>query len=274
MDQRALLEAVIDIACHAGDAILEIYQRDDHGVTDKADTSPLTAADLAAHHLIVAELARLTPEIPLLSEESGGITTAERRSWQRYWLIDPLDGTKEFINRNGEFTVNIALIEAGCPVLGVVHVPVQQRTYAGAQGLGAQSRQSGQPARTIQVRPLAPRLAAQQPVVVVGSRRHGTEQLEACIERIRAKLGPVELTNMGSSLKICLVAAGEADLYPRLGPTCEWDTAAAQAVLEAAGGMLTDPQLQPLRYNQKEELLNPFFYAMGDRGIDWRSVLL
>ncbi len=274
MDQRTLLDAVIDIARRAGDAILEIYQRDDHEVTDKSDTSPLTAADLAAHHLIVAELARLTPEIPLLSEESTGISYAERKGWQRYWLIDPLDGTKEFINRNGEFTVNIALIDDGRPVLGVVHVPVQQLTFAGALGLGAESRQGDQPAQSIQVRPLAPRLAANQPVVVVGSRRHGTEQLDSCIERIRARLGAVELTNMGSSLKICLVAAGEADLYPRLGPTCEWDTAAAQAVLEAAGGILTDPELHPLRYNQKEALLNPFFYAIADASIDWKLVLV
>ncbi len=254
-------------------AIITVLLFTDFGVRGKADASPVTEADERAEALIVPALQALAPEVPVVAEEAVAAGEVPRTGdW--FWLVDPLDGTKEFINRNGEFTVNIALIEAGCPVLGVVHVPVQQRTYAGAQGLGAQSRQSGQPARTIQVRPLAPRLAAQQPVVVVGSRRHGTEQLEACIERIRAKLGPVELTNMGSSLKICLVAAGEADLYPRLGPTCEWDTAAAQAVLEAAGGMLTDPQLQPLRYNQKEELLNPFFYAMGDRGIDWRSVLL
>lgn len=179
MDQRALLEAVIDIACHAGDAILEIYQRDDHGVTDKADTSPLTAADLAAHHLIVAELARLTPEIPLLSEESGGITTAERRSWQRYWLIDPLDGTKEFIKRNGEFTVNIALIDGHRPVLGVVHVPVGNEVYFAALGHGSWHARAGAAPERIHVQ-----IPCKPEGRVVGSRSHGSDAMDGFINRL------------------------------------------------------------------------------------------
>ncbi|MDY6828815.1 MAG: 3'(2'),5'-bisphosphate nucleotidase CysQ [Pseudomonadota bacterium] len=274
MEYQQLLGPLVEISEAAGSAILEIYNTcGDIEVQSKGDDSPLTRADLAAHHLIVDRLAALTPELPILSEESGEIPAEQRAGWTRYWLVDPLDGTKEFINRNGEFTVNIALIDQGAPVLGVVHVPVKGTTYTGVKGAGATCRDASGGLQPIQVRPLSPRLQSSQPVVVVGSRRHGADALDACIEKIRAEVGEVELTSMGSSLKICLVAAGEADLYPRLAPTCEWDTAAAQAVLEAAGGQVTDIHHQPLRYNQKAELLNPFFYCIGDPGFGWAAVL-
>lgn len=260
MTLQDLLNPVSVIARQAGAAILEVYRRDDHGVQHKADESPLTAADLAAHHLIMAALHKLTPALPVLSEESADVPWSRRQTWERYWLVDPLDGTKEFINRNGEFTVNIALIESGVPVLGVVYVPTLDLLYSGAQGLGAVKDERGQSTRiaTAKVQP------AQTQLRVVASRRHGGDELEAWIARVGRRFSAIELVSMGSSLKICLVAEGRADIYPRLAPTSEWDTAAAQAILEAAGGVLTDTAFRPYRYNCKEELLNPHFLAMGD----------
>jgi 3'(2'), 5'-bisphosphate nucleotidase len=255
----SLLQPVSVIAREAGAAILEVYRRDDHGVQRKADESPLTAADLAAHHLIHSALRALTPELPVLSEESAAVPWSLRQTWSRYWLVDPLDGTKEFINRNGEFTVNIALVDNGVPVLGIVYVPTLDLLYSGAQGLGALKEERGQRMR-ITTAQLVP---GQKQLRVVASRRHGGDELEAWLARLRVRFPKLELVSMGSSLKICLVAEGRADIYPRLAPTSEWDTAAAQAVLEAAGGILTDTAFQPYRYNRKEELLNPHFLAMG-----------
>ncbi|MEY4641459.1 MAG: hypothetical protein RLZZ227_1453 [Pseudomonadota bacterium] len=261
MTLQDLLAPVSTIARQAGAAILEVYQRDDHEVQRKADDSPLTAADLAAHRIIVRALQSLRPELPVLSEESASVRWAERKSWTRYWLVDPLDGTKEFISRNGEFTVNIALIEAGVPVLGVVFVPTLDLLYLGARGLGAWKEEQGQRSaiRTAAVSETRGRLR------VVASRRHGGAALEAWLDAARQRFPDIELVNMGSSLKICLVAEGKADIYPRLAPTAEWDTAAAQGVLEAAGGVLMDMDLRPYKYNQKEDLLNPHFQALGDR---------
>lgn len=258
-DLRALGDACVQIARDAGDAILEVYA-EPFEVMTKDDDSPLTRADLASHRVIVDRLRTLTPHIPVLSEESEGITDAERLSWSRYWLIDPLDGTKEFVNRNGEFTVNIALIDQHRPVLGVVHVPVQAQSYAGIVGVSAW-RQDGdnQPIAISTRRPPA------SPPVVVGSRSHANPKLEACL----APVGEVELVSMGSSLKFCRVAEGAADLYPRLGPTSEWDTAAAQAVVEAAGGQVLELDGQPLSYNRKACILNPWFLVLGDPAADW-----
>ncbi len=248
-------EALIEIAQAAGQAILAIYERD-FVVEQKADQSPLTEADLASHQQIVAALTELTPEVPILSEESAEIPYAQRSTWSRYWLIDPLDGTKEFIRRNGEFTVNIALIEQGRPVLGVVLVPVSGVCYIGEVGVGAWKQQpNGE-----QVRIQASQ-CCQQPLRVVASRSHVSAGLQQVLDRI----GEHQLVSMGSSLKLCLVAEGAADVYPRLGPTCEWDTAAAQAVVEAAGGQVTDLTGQPLRYNQQDSLLNPHFLVFADR---------
>lgn len=263
LDLATLLPEVVAIAHAAGRRILEIYATD-FTVTDKADASPLTAADMAAHHTIVDGLTRLTPNVPVLSEESASIPYAERARWQDYWLIDPLDGTREFIKRNGEFTVNIALIHEQAPVLGVVQVPVSGLCYFARVGGGAFRQMPDSPAEPIHVK----RLGA-GPVVVAGSRSHRGESLDRFLER----LGPHEIISMGSALKSCLVAEGKADIYPRLGPTSEWDTAAAHCVVVEAGGALTDTQLQPLRYNTKESLLNPHFLVFGDTGHDWAQYL-
>ena len=253
IDHAALLESVIEIAADAGREIMDIYDSE-FAVELKDDRSPLTAADKAAHELIVAGLGKLSPTLPVLSEESAGHEVASRRQWDRFWLVDPLDGTKEFIKRNGEFTVNIALIEGHQSVMGVVVAPAVGATYAGIAGVGAFKLADG--ARI----PIEVRKPAADPLRVVGSRSHANPDLAAFLEAI----GPHEIMPMGSSLKICLVAEGEADLYPRLGPTSEWDTAAAQAVLISAGGSMMDLTGQPLAYNARDTLLNPHFLALGD----------
>ncbi len=251
----ALLEAVKVIARNAGRAILEIYGTDFETRT-KADQSPLTEADLAAHRLILAELAKITPELPVLSEESAAELSANLPvPWSRYWLVDPLDGTKEFVARNGEFTVNIALIDGHRPVLGVVHIPVSDTTYSGIPGVGAWREANDRAPASISVRRPA------RPVLrVLGSRSHGSPRLAGSLTH----LGPHELIGAGSSIKLCLIADGSADLYPRLGPTSEWDIAAGQAVIEAAGGQVVDiASGEALRYNARPTLLNPDFLAYG-----------
>ena len=276
-DSKEMIEALGQLSRRAGDAILAIYGSDDFAVETKSDDSPLTAADLASHRIIVDELTRQYPEIPLLSEESTDISWTTRAKWDRYFLIDPLDGTKEFINRNGEFTVNIALIEAGVPVLGVVYVPVKNVLYAGYYaGAGASSNiafvdRDGQ--RTpIQTRPVGLGTIS-EPLIVVASRRHGGEALEDCMRVLETRFETIDTRNMGSSLKLCLVAEGAADLYPRLAPTSEWDTAAAHAVVLAAGGRVVDAAFESLAYNTKEDILNPFFYVIGDAEYPWQAVL-
>jgi 3'(2'), 5'-bisphosphate nucleotidase len=255
----SLLEDVAQIARAAGEAILQVYRRD-FSVELKDDRSPLTQADRVAHTIIRDGLRELAVELPFLSEESAEAEWADRRSWPRYWLVDPLDGTKEFIARNGEFTVNIALIDEHRPVLGVVLAPALQREYTAAAGHGAYKREAGNAPVPIRVRS-----EAASPLRVVGSRSHPSPDMAAFLSAV----GEHEIKPMGSSLKICLVAEGAADVYPRLGPTCEWDTAAAQAILETAGGSMIDLGGQPLRYNTKGDLLNPHFLAYGDRGRDW-----
>ncbi|WP_343232796.1 3'(2'),5'-bisphosphate nucleotidase CysQ [Modicisalibacter sp. R2A 31.J] len=258
-----LLEAVRE----AGQRVLAIYERD-FDVDTKADDSPLTEADMAAHHALTDCLSRLTPVWPVLSEESGEIPYAERRQWTRYWLVDPLDGTKEFIKRNGEFTLNVALVEKGVPVFGIVHAPVLETTWWGQQGAGAWKQVGASDPESIRVRPLPD--PAREAWQIVGSRSHGSAAFEAFCTRLPAH----ERVSMGSSIKLCRVAEGEADLYPRLAPTCEWDTAAAQAVVTAAGGLVLDVDtLEPLRCNQQESLLNPFFIVCGQRDARWEVAL-
>ena len=263
MNLENLIEPIVDIAVDAGKAILEVYATE-FDVQEKSDESPLTQADLASHRRIVAGLAVLTPEIPIISEEDGLPEFDERRHWPRYWLIDPLDGTKEFVSRNGEFTVNIALIDANRPIFGVVHVPVQDKTYIGCEGHGAQLRSGGES-------PVAIRVAehSNAPVRVVGSRSHRGASLDAYLER----LGDTDMVPMGSSLKFCVVAEGRADIYPRLGPTSEWDTGAAQAVVEQAGGQVLQLDGKPLSYNEKPEILNPFFIVVGPTDHDGLALL-
>ena len=263
-DPTSLVDAVLAIARDAGRRILAVYNSADFSVETKADRSPLTAADRASHEIIVLELGRLTPDIPIWSEESAAIDASERARWHTFWLVDPLDGTREFIKRNGEFTVNIALVSGHEPVLGVVHAPAREVDYYGCRDLGAFTRAGSSPPRPISVcRP------AREPIRVVGSRSHRGSSLDAFLR----KLGPCEMVPMGSSLKFCLVATGEADVYPRLGPTSEWDTAAAQAVVECAGGRVVDLDGRPLRYNRGPGVLNPCFVAYGDPGRDWAGLL-
>jgi len=258
-----LLQEVIKIAKQAGAAIMQVYAEGIE-VQHKADNSPLTQADLAAHTIIENGLEALSPKLPVLSEESASIPFEGRKSWGKYWLVDPLDGTREFIKRNGEFTVNIALIEQHKPVMGVVFAPALDLLFYAAEEQGA-FRQLGQrEPQQIHARAFDP-----TQVAVAGSRSHAGEELMRFLDR----MGPHMLISMGSSLKICLVAEGRADVYPRLGPTSEWDTAAAQCVLQEAGGKLIDMQGHPFQYNLKESLLNPHFFAVGAGHHDWAQYL-
>ena len=263
MELQQFIEPVVELAIEAGDAILEVYATD-FDVQEKDDSSPLTQADMASNRRIEQGLRVLTPNIPVLSEESALPAFAERSQWETYWLVDPLDGTKEFVNRNGEFTVNIALIEKNRPVFGVVHVPVHHKTYFGCAGYGAELRDAGAESRKIRV---AEKSAER--VRVVGSRSHGRSSLDGFLEN----LGEYEMHPMGSSLKFCLIAEGTADIYPRLGPTSEWDTAAAQAVVEQAGGSVVTLDGKPLSYNCKSDILNPHFLVVGPEDRDWLGMV-
>ena len=258
----ALLPQVLEAVAAAGTAILEVYAAP-HDVEYKADDSPITRADRAAHEILARRLAALAPATPMLSEESEANHARDvRGAWREFWLVDPLDGTKEFIGRNGEFTVNVALIRDHRPVLGVVAAPALGLTYYAAEGVGAFRRQDGGNAEPIHARPAA------EPLVIVGSRSHRGASLDGLL----ARLGHHALRPLGSALKFCLVAEGAADLYPRLGPTSEWDTAAAQAVLEIAGGAVTTLEGTPLRYNERDTLLNPHFIAYGDDRRRWSEL--
>ena len=257
-----LQEAVIAIAREAAVAILDVYENA-FEVEHKSDSSPLTAADMAAHHIIVDGLERLTPDWPILSEESADISWEERRHWSRYWLVDPLDGTREFVKRNGEFTVNIALIEEGVAVFGVVLAPVGGTLWHGARGQDAY-RRDGETDLLLHTR--AP---AAGTLRVAASRSHRDARTEALLARI----GDTETIGLGSSLKFCRIAEGSLDVYPRFGPTSEWDTAAAQCVLEAAGGAVIAPDGRAFRYNQRPTLLNGDFLALGDPELPWREWL-
>lgn len=264
VDRSRLIEALVPIITAAGREILNVYETN-FDVVNKADDSPLTQADLAAHRVIKSGLTALAPDIPVLSEEAELPDFDTRRDWQRYWLVDPLDGTKEFINRNGEFTVNVALIEGHRAVLGLVGIPAQQLIYVGDVINRRAERRSGGRVQVLTTR----RMDTKRPLVVVASRSHGGERLEKFIDALRDRYSSVERTPVGSSLKLCILAEGRADIYPRLGPTSEWDIAAAQAVLEAAGGGVWTFDRAPLRYNTKESFLNPEFVAVADVGYDW-----
>lgn len=277
-----LIAQLIDLSRRAGMAIMDIYtNKDSYNIEHKTDESPLTAADLAAHCVISAGLSALLP-LPIISEEGAIPAFVERHLWGSYWLVDPLDGTKEFIAGNGQFTVNIALICHGRAVLGVVHVPVTDTTYLGvldacdASDIGAFKYLQGGNRQAIAVRPLSERFAQKLPFTVLLSHRHNTQATVDLMDTITHNWpGAIETTNAGSSLKFCVIAEGCADFYPRLAPTSEWDTAAAQAVLEAAGGRVVGaaPALQALVYNSGEDLLNPYFYALGDKHFQWEKLL-
>ncbi|KGQ18701.1 3'(2'),5'-bisphosphate nucleotidase [Lysobacter dokdonensis DS-58] len=258
---ETLREGAIALAQQAAVAILRIYESA-FDVERKADQSPLTAADLAAHRILVEGLEALTPDIPVLSEEAAEDATWNvRRDWRRLWLVDPLDGTREFVKRNGEFSVNLALIEDGEAIFGVVQAPVTGDLWHATRGGPALHRRG---AGEIAINARRPATA---PLRVAASRSHRDERTDAFI----AKLGPTEPLSLGSSLKFCRLADGGLDVYPRFGPTSEWDTAAGQVVLEAAGGMVVDAKGRPLRYNQRETLLNGDFLALGDPQLPWRE---
>lgn len=256
-----LLDAVIALAVEAGHTIMAIYAQD-FSVVKKDDLSPLTEADMAAHHIIVAGLEKLTPELPVLSEESAALPFATRATWNRYWLVDPLDGTREFVKRNGEFTVNIALIENHKPIMGVVYVPVTGVCYYAQQGRGAYKQETGSIQSSSRIHA---RSWNGEQLIVAGSQSHRSNDFDSFL----ANIGDCHVISIGSSLKSCLVAEGKVHIYPRLGLTSEWDTAAAQCIVEEAGGQLTDTALRPLRYNTKESLLNPSFLVFGDARHDW-----
>ena len=276
-----LLIPAIAAALKAGDAILEVYGTSDFGVEEKSDHSPLTLADSRSHNIIAFDLKEIG--IPLLSEEGREIPFEERQSWPLLWIVDPLDGTKEFIKRNGEFTVNIALVKQQRPILGVIYVPVTGALYFAAEPAGAffidRAGMPGMPGMPESVDeggdaawldrliasaeklPLGGKYGpeAVRPYTIMGSRSHATPELSVFVEKMRERHGNVELISAGSSLKFCRVAEGAADIYPRMGPTMEWDTAAGQAIVEMAGGRVYDYRTRlPLGYN-KPELTNPWF---------------
>ncbi len=260
-----LLSDVKRIALDAGEAILEVYKRGSFCVDEKADASPVTEADYAAHHCIADGLAALTPDIPLLSEEGGIPGFEERRQWSRYWLVDPLDGTRQFIRGIDEFTVNIALIDQGVSILGVIYAPVTGEFYFAVKGCGAYKQVAQATASQISCR-------AWQggKITIAGSRSSHRKNVEI----FASQFDEHEILAVGSSLKSCFVAEGRADVYVRFGPTSEWDTAAAQCIVEEAGGqLLTGMEMLPLRYNTKASLLNPSFIALGDDRHGWREML-
>lgn len=258
-----LLNQACEIALDAGKAIMEVYARD-FSQTEKDDKSPLTEADLASHKVIVQGLEAVS-DLPLLSEEGELPPWSVRSEWQEYWIIDPLDGTKEFIKRNGEFTVNIALVKHGIPVLGVVYAPALDTLYFAAEGVGAFKLEGAMNSNLNSASPITVAEKDDAAWKIVGSRSHGSERMEAFVKT----LGDYEMVPMGSSLKLCMVAEGKADLYPRLAPTSEWDTAAAQAVVEQAGGIVVSDNLSVMRYNTKEVILNPHFIVASRKESDW-----
>ena len=270
-DYTALTDSLKELCRKAGDAILTVYSQEEIAVLQKPDDTPVTEADRQAHRVISDGLEQLEQRIPVLSEEGTLPSLEERQKWNRYWLVDPLDGTKEFIARTDEFTVNIALMENGRPVLGIIYVPVARAFYYGGSVLhGSWRHKEGEQPMAIQTRPCAP----EGLLNVAISRHHGREKLVDLVDRFEQRFSEVHLTVAGSSLKACLVAEGSLDIYPRRGPTSEWDTAAAQAIVEGAGGKVLNGELKPLTYNQKESLINPNFYVIGDPNAEWESLLM
>ena len=264
MDYSSLLAGLIPIVTAASNEIIEVYNGE-YQVRNKADDSPVTDADLRANVAILDGLAKLSPHIPVVSEESSQASYKDRVNWSRYWLVDPLDGTREFIKRNDEFTVNIALVENHSVTLGVVGLPVQKVIYAGIVPDRKAVKMTADTLVDIEVRRFIPDCAR-----LLTSRSHIGEALNTAISQFADTCPSVELKAVGSSLKLCLLAEGQADIYPKLGPTSEWDTAAGQAVLEAAGGALWTRDGKTLRYNTGPSLLNPDFIAVSDSQYAWK----
>jgi len=264
MDYQTLMVQAVDIAQQTAEKIMAVYREKDFDIQIKSDASPVTRADIIAHQFIEQQLQAVSTELPILSEESTSIDWQQRQHWQSYWLIDPLDGTKEFVDRNDEFTVNIALIENNQPVIGVVVAPALKKSYMAAKGLGAYKIIGTEDPVAINSRSV-PKVNGEEEFTIVIGRRSVSKSLN----RFFTNMPQHQIKHLGSALKTCLIAEGKADIYPRFGSISEWDTAAAQCVLEEAGGAVTDMQMQPLQYNTKDSLLNPEFIAWGDGTIDW-----
>jgi 3'(2'), 5'-bisphosphate nucleotidase len=268
-DRVELAESARLIAERASRVICDVYQSGNTlKIEKKADKSPVTIADLRAHQVIHDGLVALTPQWPVLSEEEQIPPFSTRGHWPCYWLVDPLDGTKEFIERTGEFTINIALIEQGIATLGLIYLPLKGCAYVGVVGRGAQ-RVTAEGRESIRVSQSVP----DDRVRVLTSRRHSGPTLEACLARLGEHFKAVERINAGSALKFCYLAEGKGDIYPRFAPCSEWDTAAGQALLEAAGGQLLDTTFSSLKYNQSESLINPHFYALAAPSVGWVTLL-
>lgn len=266
-DLSHLLPDVISIARSAGQLILEIYEKKSYEAFIKSDETPVTSADLAAHKLVVERLSELTPDIPVLSEEAANISLTTRETWQRYWLVDPLDGTQEFIARSGDFATIIALVENNRPVMGVVYGPVSGVTYYAYSGKGAWKIPDM--SESLRIETHTHELPGQSIAIAISRRQD--------INRITSRLSSqwnYELVPLGSAaLKACLVAEGAVDCYLRLGPTGEWDTAATQCIVEEAGGRILSTQLEPLSYNERDTLENPNFIVLGDANLPWDQIL-
>lgn len=269
VDYRSLAEQLLPLCLRVGAAIAEIYHRDvKPDVTLKADDTPVTAADRLAHRMLLEGLEQLTPGWPVLSEEAPLPPFAERRQWSRYWLIDPLDGTREFISRSGEFVVSIALIERGVAVLGLIGVPLRDVVYVGVPGAGAFRADSDSSRVPLQASTTVPgRLR------VLCSKRRRSRAFEECLQKLQSGFAGVEEMRAGSALKFCLLAEGAADLYPQFSPCSEWDTAAGQALLEAAGGKVLSTAFAPLRYNTRASVESAHFYATSAAALDWSTCL-
>lgn len=275
---EALINPLIELCRRAGDVICDHYQAPHAAEFEaKGDDSPLTRADMASHHILREGLHKglgdLGCDIPVLSEESMAAEVAQRFSWNRFWLVDPLDGTKEFLARTGEFTINIALIDDHAPVLGVLYVPLTQKAYMGIPGVGAWCYQYGTDEKWSRRSLTTASLREGDSLTVLASRRHHGPQLDSCFAWLHQHWGPTRRINSGSALKFCQMVDGEGDFYPRFSPCSEWDTAAGQALLEAAGGALLGMDGRAFRYNARETLLNPDFYAISEAGNPfWRGL--
>ncbi len=265
-----LLPEIRRIAVEAGEKIMEVYESG-FDIETKSDDSPVTTADLAANTHIEQELKKLTTQFPIVSEESAQLSFEERAKRNTYWLVDPLDGTKEFINRRDSFTVNIALIHENKSILGVIYAPALELSYFACKGHGS-FKQKGK-IITAETQSIQARGLTQDQAVFVGSRAHSGDAMQIFLDNFKADLGEYDLQSMGSSLKMCMVAEGTADLYPRLWLTSEWDTAAAHCIVDEAGGKIVQTDMSPLLYNTKDSLLNPYFFAIGNNDVAWNSYL-
>ncbi len=267
-------DALCSLVQSAAEKTMEYYGKN-FQVRKKADFSPLTAADLASNRILLAGLAQISPDIPVISEENRiQAEPTERHGWHRYWLVDPLDGTKEFIAGNDEFTVNLALIADHEPIFGIVAVPAQGRLFVGGAATGSCYVLEGNGVRrSLGCSSMKAVVAGERPLVAVTSRHHRSPQLDSFLQVLAGTFPGTVETAVGSALKLCVLAEGRADIYPRFGPTSEWDIAAGQAVLLAAGGTIVRLNGRPLRYNVSDDLLNPAFIALADSGHDWSGLL-